>query len=298
MTREISANTITEIAKDETDDVLSFVDIFLDGETLRFVNNDLNLSFFDLDGNPQTYNALKMGRTKREESMDMEIQVINAGLDNVDQAFASYIASKQFRDRRIVIRGCFRNLISVAANAWIIYDGIIDKPNIGEKEFSISIVPRLGRGTLNSKIGIKQQLPCRLPFAIVGGKCAYDIAAATLKDEKTDQTVDSGAVTYVVDAARTEADDYWNYGYITFNDDTTTTALQGISRMIKDFVAADDKIYPVFSFPAIPVAGDTYKIERGCDLTLDSCQNKFSNQANYGGIHTLPAIMVRRSIMK
>lgn len=292
MSRDLSGDTITEISKDEAEDVLSFVDIFLDGETLHFVNNDIDLSFFDLDGNPQTYYALRMSRDSREESMDMEIQTLTAGLDNVDQAFASYLASKKFRDRRIVVRGCFRNLISVAANAWLIFDGIMDKPSVGETRFTVTLVPRLGRGTLNSSIGIKQQMPCRLQFA--GTRCAYDISAATLKDEKTAQTVDSAAANYVVDAARTEANDYWNYGYITFASDTTTVALRGVSRMIKDFVAAEDKIYPVFSFPAVPVAGDTYKIERGCDLTLDSCQNKFSNEDNYGGVHTLPAIMVRR----
>ena len=296
MQRDLSVDTITEKDKDEAEDILSFVDIFLDSETLRFVNNDVNLSFFDLDDNPQTYNALKMSRDKREDSMDMEIQTITAGLDNVDQAFSSYIASKKFRDRRIVIRGCFRNLISAAANAWKVFDGLMDKPQIGEKEFKITLVPRLGRGTLNTKIGVKQQMPCRLLFA--GTRCAYTIAAATLKDEKTAQTVDSGAATYVVDAARIEADDYWNYGHITFADDTTTVALRGVSRMVKDFVAADDKIYPVVAFPAVPVAGDTYKIERGCDLTLNSCQNKFSNDLNYGGIHTLPAIMVRRVGMR
>jgi len=296
MPRDLSGDTITEKNKDEAEDILSFVDIFLDGETLHFVNNDENLSFFDLDDNPQSYYALKMLRDKREDSMDMEIQTIIARLDNVDQAFASYLASKQFRDRRIVIRGCFRNLISAADNAWKVFDGLIDEPIVGEKEFQITLVPRLGRGTLDTKIGVKQQMPCRLPFA--GTKCAHDIAAATLKDEKTAQTVDSGATTYVVDAARTEADDYWNYGYITFASDTTTVALRGVSRMVKDFVAAEDKIYPVIAFPAVPVAGDTYKIERGCDLTLDSCQNKFSNEANYGGIHTLPAIMVRRVGMR
>ncbi len=66
----------------------------------------------------------------------------------------------------------------------------------------------------------------------------------------------------------------------------------------KRFRVSRHEDLPGGCFPAVPVAGDTYKIERGCDLTLNSCQNKFSNDLNYGGIHTLPAIMVRRVGMR
>ncbi|MDD5422637.1 MAG: phage BR0599 family protein [Candidatus Omnitrophica bacterium] len=291
MTRILSPNTITEKNKLESEDILSFVDIFLEGETLHFVNNAVNLNFFDLDENPALYQGLKMTREKKEDSMDMEIQTVSAGLDNVDRGMSAYIASKDFRDRRIVIRAVFRNLISDGANAWKVFDGFIDKPNISEKDFTIELVPRLGRGTLNSKIGVKQQLPCRLPFA--GAKCAYGKDPAVLKDEKTAQIVDSGTTGYIVDSAQIEADDYWNFGFVTFANDTLTVALRGITRMVNDFDSAENKIHFKIALPVAPQAGDTYKIERGCDLTLASCQDKFNNDINYGGIHTLPATMVR-----
>ena len=291
MTRLLSPDTVTEKNKLESEDILSFVDIFLEDETLHFVNNAVNLNFYDLDGLPALYQGLKMTREKKEDSMDMEIQTVSAGLDNVDRGMSSYIASKDFRDRRIVIRAVFRNLISDASNAWKVFDGFIDKPNISEKEFTIELVPRLGRGTLNSKIGVKQQLPCRLPFA--GTKCAYGKDPAVLKDEKTAQIVDSGTTGYIVDSARIEADDYWNFGFVTFANDTLTVALRGVTRMINDFDSAECKIHFKIALLCAPQAGDTYKIERGCDLTLTSCQDKFDNDVNYGGIHTLPATMVR-----
>lgn len=296
MTISISVDTITEKNKQEASGILNFVDIFLDEETLHYVTNDFNVDFFNLDGNAQAYIALRMVRGEKTEKLDMSIQTLTAGLDNIDQAMSYQISQRNFRDRRIVIRGCFRNLISDAANAWKIFDGYMDKPVITKKEFRVELVPRLGRGTLNHKIGVKQQLFCRYPFASSGGRCAYDIAVATLKDIKTGQVVDSGDTGYIVDAARTEADDYWNYGHITFAADTLTEGLRGVSRMIKDFVAAEDKIYVVIALPAAPQAGDTYSIERGCDHSLESCQNKFNNSANFGGIHTLPAMMVRKEV--
>ena len=233
-----------------------------------------------------------MTREKKEDSMDMEIQTVSAGLDNVDRGMSSYIASKDFRDRRIVIRAVFRNLISDSSNAWKVFDGFIDKPNISEKDFTIELVPRLGRGTLNSKVGVKQQLPCRLSFA--GSKCAFGKDPAVLKDEKTSQIVDSGTTAYIVDGARVEPDDWWNFGFITFANNTLTVALRGVTRTINDFSQVENKIHFKVALPCAPQTGDTYKIERGCDLTLESCQNKFNNEINYGGIHTLPATMVRK----
>lgn len=290
--KDLSAVTITEKAKTESEDVLTFVDIYLDDGTLHFVHNDVNVDFFDPDGAATTYTALRMIREKTEESMDMSIQTLMAGLDNVDQAMSSQIASKSFTSRAIIIRGCFRNLLSAAENAWKIFDGYMDKPEISETEFRIELVPRLGRGSLNAKLGVKQQMPCRHQFA--NSRCAYGKDANTLKDLKSAQTVDSGTTAFIIDAARSEADDYWNYGYVVFASDTLTVSLRNTIRMIKDFVNADNKLIFTVALPAAPQAGDTYSVERGCDLTLDSCGNKFSNTENFGAIHTLPAMMVRK----
>ena len=71
MTRPLSPDTVTEKNKQESNDILSFVDILLEGETLHFVNNTANINFFDLDGNPALYQGLKMTREKKEDSMDM-----------------------------------------------------------------------------------------------------------------------------------------------------------------------------------------------------------------------------------
>ena len=43
----LSPDTITEKNKNESEDILSFADVILDDETLHFVNNDVDLTFFD-----------------------------------------------------------------------------------------------------------------------------------------------------------------------------------------------------------------------------------------------------------
>ena len=64
-------------------------------------------------------------------------------------------------------------------------------------------------------------------------------------------TSDSGTSTTMVDAIRTEADDYWNGGWIIF----TSGTLNGVVRLVSDFVASSDTMTVT---PATPVAIGTH----------------------------------------
>lgn len=79
----------------------------------------------------------------------------------------------------------------------------------------------------------------------------------------TEYVADSGTLTTIVDAALTEADDYFNGGIVFFSGDTTTVALQGVFAHIKDFDAASDTITLAKSLPAAVATGDTYTIVIG-----------------------------------
>lgn len=80
----------------------------------------------------------------------------------------------------------------------------------------------------------------------------------------TEQTADAGgSTTTVVDAALTEADDYWNGALLRWEDDTTTAALQGTTHHVTDFDAATDTLTVAEEMPGTPVAGDTYRLILG-----------------------------------
>lgn len=64
-------------------------------------------------------------------------------------------------------------------------------------------------------------------------------------------TADSGSTTTMVDAARTEGDDYWNGAWILF----TSGTLNGVVRLVTDFVAASDTMT---ISPAAPAAVSTH----------------------------------------
>lgn len=64
-------------------------------------------------------------------------------------------------------------------------------------------------------------------------------------------TADSGSTTTMVDAVRTEGDDYWNGAWILF----TSGTLNGVCRLVTDFVASTDTL--TFA-PAAPAAVSTH----------------------------------------
>ncbi|MFH1320442.1 MAG: phage BR0599 family protein [Bacteroidota bacterium] len=106
-----------------------------------------------------------------------------------------------------------------------------------------------------------------------------------LLGELTGQTADAGSTASVlIDAARTEADDYWNNG----NVEMTSGDNIGLKRRILDFTDATDTITFVFAFPNVIAPGDTYTIKRGCNKTEQQCEKVFSNFANFGGFTSIP----------
>jgi len=86
----------------------------------------------------------------------------------------------------------------------------------------------------------------------------------------TEQTADSGTATTIVDAALTQADDYWNGAVGRFEGDTTTAALRGQFFHVKDFTASSDTLTLARSLPGVPVSGDTYKMFIGGNYRGDT----------------------------
>lgn len=83
---------------------------------------------------------------------------------------------------------------------------------------------------------------------------------------------------------------YWHNGMVTFASDTTTAALQGISRRV---LASASGAVDIVALPATPAAGDRFTIERGCGRTFNECCVR-RNETQFGGFTTLPGETVLR----
>jgi len=91
-------------------------------------------------------------------------------------------------------------------------------------------------------------------------------------------------------SAYTEGVNYWAWGRITFASNTTTAALQSVSRRVLE--SYNGKIVPM-TLPVAPVNGDTFTIERGCPRTFNACCAR-QNWENFGGFLDLPYQQVIR----
>ena len=73
-------------------------------------------------------------------------------------------------------------------------------------------------------------------------------------------TVDRGTCETIVDVALTQADDYWNDAIGWFEGDTPTIALRRRSFHVHSFDAGKDTLTLLCKLPAVPQAGDTYRL--------------------------------------
>lgn len=421
MVYPLSLNVTTEKDKEEIRPT-EIYDLFLgdqdhpDGDTVQLANYPDDISFFDTDGNAATYTAWALKRSAIRRTADTEIDTITIEADNVTEAMAGYAAANDLRVKRLVVRLCFRNLLSSADDAKIIFDGIIDSVAFEGNKCNIQVNSQLG--TLKMETGRPFEIECYWRYGYI--ECNYDFdlftnqfmqeatagipddwtktgsavltqeekpfpkfthwghyiaklladtgeqvyqivtaktsagkeyyasfwilgissattiklftyddvsgtqygtetslstgwkkytirktfgAASTVRrvgieattDSETiyfDHTrlfevfsVDAGSTTaLIIDADRTEADNYWKRGWIMF----LTGSNINCTRHILSSNQAAKSLALDYTLPNSPSAGDKYIIRRGCDKTLDSCENIFSNAVNYGGFHTIP----------
>lgn len=248
-----------------------------DAKTYYFGTDVLPISFWNLDDDVKSYLPTRIKRSAFSASTKLEIESQTSEFDNVDQAWSSFLANIDLRGKRVVVRRVFLDLLTDATHAKILFDGIINRvSDITER--SIKIEVKSNMKSLDVQTGILQQLYC--PYKFGGTRCGFDRGSTDV----TGQTVDSGTTVTIVDAARTEADDYWNEGVIEF----TSGDNDGEKRAVRDFDAGSDTLYLDYALPHTPSGGDQYTLYQGCDKSFAICKSRFDNGATFGGFPHIP----------
>ena len=174
----------------------------------------------------------------------------------------------------------------------VLYYYVVDRDNVANYKLAFKgIAGRVAYNfhsvsiTFMDKFNLhRKQIPRYLyqescPYRLFSTKCGL-----TKATWKTSGTVDSATSDTMTDAALTEADDYWNFGYI----EMTSGAADGDKRMIVDFDAGTDKITILRPWTTTPSGGDTYDIYPHCQKKYTLCDSIFSNSDNYGGCMHIP----------
>ena len=109
-------------------------------------------------------------------------------------------------------------------------------------------------------------------------KCAVNLASYTVTG-----TVTSVEAAYAFsDASRTQPNDYFSYGLVTF----TSGANAGFSMEVRDY---SNKRFGLFlPLPNAIAVGDHYTAIAGCDKVFDTCISRFGNAVNFRGEPHVP----------
>ena len=279
-------STILNAIKDRVQNKpVEITDIYLgsqtteDSDTLHFVNFYKTLTFFTYIGQTsQAYTPLAIRRSAVKKTAKGEIERISYRVDNVNKGMSAYAASKDFRNKRIVTRLIFRDYLNSSSDAKIIFDGFIQSILFEQKSMSVTCAPKIG--SLSFETGWPYQIQCHARFGD-----SYCQINKELSENKVTGTVTGGTSSTVIDTANlNQADNYWNWGTITF----TSGDNNGSSRKIVDFDKAANTLTLDYVLDNIVSSGDTYMLYRGCDKALETCESTYNNTINYHGFHTIP----------
>jgi uncharacterized phage protein (TIGR02218 family) len=130
--------------------------------------------------------------------------------------------------------------------------------------------------------GIVTQKTCRARLG--DAKCTLDVTPFTVTG-----TIDSSADRRsFVDAARTEADDYFAEGLLTITA-SANAAMVGLEHKVKTNAAGVFQLS--LPMPFDMSTGDTYSMVAGCMKRLtEDCKTKFANVVNFQGEPDLPGL--------
>lgn len=273
-------------ASGEENSPLEIYDLFLDSQTVRLVNYDQNVSFFDINGISATYIAFPTKREVLERSVENPINTIVCGVSNIDRSMSSYLATNEFRGRRIVIRKIFADQLTSSGDCVYLFDGIMDAPAANEDIVQINAVDRIG--TLNKEAPRRwYQLLCNNKF--MDEQCGYGRTSGDMY-VSTNGTCSGDCTDLIVHSSTIiQSNNYWKDGEIKI-----TSGSAGGQRRKVVASSGDNTVNLDINLTVAPASGDNFTISRGCDKTWLRCSGDFLNDTNFIGFPTLPNNMVIR----
>jgi uncharacterized phage protein (TIGR02218 family) len=111
-------------------------------------------------------------------------------------------------------------------------------------------------------------------------RCGVTLASYTVTGTLTGVTGRS----VFADSARTEADDYFGGGKLTW----TSGANNGRSMEVKSWVNSTKTFTLALPMTGTVAIGDTYSVYAGCRKRLSDCRDKFNNVVNFRGEPYVP----------
>lgn len=243
----------------------------------KFVKNDVDIYTVTSSDEAETYLGdtyvpIEIGRTEAEGKGDMTRQSVTITM-SVDNTTAQewFIASQDFPITLTIYS-------KVDDQYEVEWKGRMTggAPKGANFEFTFESVFTSMRRT-----GLRQVFQINCPFALYGSGCTLDKADFAEAGTVTDVT--GNVVT--VPEADSFADGFFNAGI--FEDSEGN--LRFITSHVGDQITLIRALTPLVDYVAANgYTGLTCTLYPGCDRTSQTCDDKFSNLANYGGFPFMP----------
>lgn len=248
--------------------------VFLDDITLYLACYNEDVQFFNEKDEPEIYYAIGISRSPIRMNMDNRVDECTVGIDNVNKEMSAFIASTEFRGRRLRILKVMLDALDSPENAAVLFDGRMDSPSIDEHSLRVKVRSQLDTLTITVPRRYYQS-SCNWRFG--SPECGIDLADLTKTGTVTSQA-DNGR-DFVL-SGRDEPKDYYVGGVFT---------VDGKSQKIIESDGPSIKLeYPL----PLGMEGKSYQIRPGCGKSAEDCK-KFSNFNRYGGFLCVPQNQVR-----
>ncbi|MCU0988044.1 MAG: DUF2163 domain-containing protein [Xanthomonadales bacterium] len=126
------------------------------------------------------------------------------------------------------------------------------------------------------RVGLRRMYQKQCPHVVYGPGCA--LVRATWKATKTVSTITGAAITT---SSLGVADGYYAGGYLEWERAAGHFDRRSIRSQVGNVVTVS------FQIPGLSVSDIVY-LYPGCDHTLATCESKFANRLNYGGMPYFP----------
>ena len=247
-----------------------------DGKVLGFTDHDRDLSFDGIVFTADTGLTAKAVQQATGLSVDNS-EVFGAlrsdGITEADILAGRYDGAE--------VRGWLVNWADVSVRT-LQFRGTLGEAVRSGRAFTVEV-----RGlseALNQPQGMIYHARCS---AVLGDeRCRFDLTKPGYSDERAVETVEDARIFRF--AAFTGFSDRWfEKGRLRVLDGEAA-GLIGIVKNDRLGEGGAREVELWHSLGAAPVAGDTVRIEAGCDKLADSCRLKFSNFKNFRGFPDIP----------
>lgn len=220
----------------------------------------------------KSYVSIPIERGTINKSVDTLDNDMDLTISDVDNDKLAYLmAGFDFRGCMVLVRQIlYPESLDDPSLVRDTFYGELDSPCYEDGKFTFSIKSRIPKIKTPRR---SCQVNCNSEFGDSLCTMSKDQRSGTINPVENDQ----------IQIGITAINDYWKDGIITIN---------GESRMIK--TSTDQTVYLYYPFFQTLAAGLNFQIERGCDKTSTTCDQRFNNDTHYSGFKAIPFESVYR----